>query len=101
MSKPEINWQTSDDALVLSGVLNRDTVPGLWASRADWLSADDALVVDLSGLDHVDSAGVAMLLQTKRQLMQKDRKLELKSPSEQLRAIADVSGATELLNFSE
>lgn len=101
MSKQEINWQTSDDALVLSGVLNRDTVPRLWDARPDWLAANGALVIDLSGLEHVDSAGVAMLLQAKRELLRKDRQLELKSPSDQLRAIADVSGATKLLDFSE
>ncbi|MDX1705203.1 lipid asymmetry maintenance protein MlaB [Pseudidiomarina sp.] len=100
MSKADISWQTEADTLIFSGVLNRDTVPELWNARSDWLSTDETLTIDLSGLERVDSAGVAMLLQAKRQLLEQQRKLQLHSPSDQLRAIAEVSGATKLLDFS-
>lgn len=101
MSKADISWQTKDDTLELSGVLNRDTVPQLWSARSDWLTTDAALTIDLSALEHVDSAGVAMLLQAKRQLRQQEQQLKLQNPSDQLRAIVEVSGATKLLDFSE
>ena len=95
-----ITWSLENDQLVFKGELTRATVPTVWAAREQWqTTAQTRLVVDLAAVDHVDSAGVAMLLQLKRLLAAEQRELSLAQPSQQFRAIVDVSGATELFNL--
>jgi anti-anti-sigma factor len=93
----EFNWQRSDGKLVFSGELTRATVPAAWQSREQWHEGEQQLQVDLEQLEHVDSAGVAMLLLLKKHLLQKQCELSILKPSQQFKAIVDVSGATDLL----
>lgn len=91
------SWQQTDDQLVFSGELTRETVPQAWQERGQWQQGKQQLRVDLAQLEHVDSAGVAMLLQLKKHLLQNECELTILEPSQQFRAIVDVSGATDLL----
>lgn len=91
------SWQHNDGKLVFSGELTRETVPQAWLERDQWYQDKKQIQVDLAGLEHVDSAGVAMLLQLKRHLLQQQCELTIVQPSQQFRAIVDVSGATKLL----
>lgn len=93
----EFSWQQHDGKLVFKGELTRASVPKAWQERSQWYQGEQQLQVDLSGLEHVDSAGVAMLLQFKKYLLQKQCELTISEPSQQFRAIVDVSGATDLL----
>lgn len=93
----EFAWQQRDGKLVFSGELTRATVPAAWQSREQWHDSSAQLQVDLAAVEHVDSAGVAMLLQLKKYLLQKQCELTILKPSPQFRAIVDVSGATDLL----
>ncbi|WKE66057.1 hypothetical protein PVT67_02065 [Gallaecimonas kandeliae] len=54
----EIQWQAP--VLTLAGILDRNTVPALWQRRAGFKGLDTLAV---SGLDKVDTAGLAMLLE--------------------------------------
>jgi len=95
-----IAWSLENGQLVFKGELTRATVPQVWSARGQWQAdSEERLVVDLAAVEHVDSAGVAMLLQLKRLLAAQQRELSLTQPSQQFKAIADVSGATELLNL--
>lgn len=47
------------DALVFSGTLDRATVPALWKASASLLT--EVTRLDLTAVDRVDSAGVALL----------------------------------------
>ncbi len=48
------------DALVFTGALLRDAVPALW-KQASPSSLDGVRRIDLSGVDGLDSAGLALL----------------------------------------
>lgn len=91
------SWQQSEGKLVFSGELTRATVPQAWDERTQWYQGKPQLQVDLADVKHVDSAGVAMLLQLKKYLLQQQCELTILKPSQQFKAIVDVSGATELL----
>ncbi|RUO62457.1 STAS domain-containing protein [Pseudidiomarina insulisalsae] len=101
MADAKLSWQHDNGKLAFDGELTRATVPAAWEQRDSWQSeAGDQLQVDLSEVEHVDSAGVAMLLQLKKYLMQKDCELTILNPSQQFKAIVEVSGGTDLLELA-
>lgn len=55
-----LDWQTEDDTLLLRGELDRVTLLALWEQRDTVLAGIRYL--DVSRLDRVDSAGVALML---------------------------------------
>ncbi|MBR9906855.1 STAS domain-containing protein [Pseudidiomarina donghaiensis] len=93
--------QCSDGGrVVLSGQLTRNTVPAIWANRRNWLAGEqEALTVDLEGVEKVDSAGVAMLLQVKRALRNTQRDLLIVNANQQFKAMLKVSGVDALLTL--
>lgn len=94
----ELSWELADEKLTFKGELTRATVARAWKERDDWLAdGQDQLTVDLEAVDHVDSAGVALLLQLKKYLMQRKCELLISNPSQQFDAIVEVSGGTSLL----
>jgi len=54
------------DILALSGDLTRDTIPDFWNKKATWLTKETfsspKMRLDLSAIEKVDSAALAMLL---------------------------------------
>ena len=61
-----VSWQVeSPQRVVLSGELDRATVPGLGAPHKLLKGLSGAVTVDLAPLRRVDSAGVALLLELK------------------------------------
>lgn len=93
-----INWQLEGDQLTFNGELTRATVAQVWQQRQQWLAqAQERLNVDLAAVEHVDSAGVAMLLQLKKHLLQQQSDLVIHHASEQFDAIVAVGGGTSLL----
>ncbi|EOZ4594764.1 MULTISPECIES: lipid asymmetry maintenance protein MlaB [Morganella] len=55
-----LTWEKQGETLVLNGELDRDTLLSFWNARQQQMSA--VQTVDVSGLSHVDSAGLAMLV---------------------------------------
>ncbi|MBA5762069.1 STAS domain-containing protein [Vibrio sp. 404] len=56
-------WQWVDESRSeLSGVLNRDSVPELWAQLKAWQPQQTSLEVSLANVERVDSAGMVMLI---------------------------------------
>lgn len=95
-----LSWELKDNKRVcISGELTRNTVPQFWQERAQWLQ-QQSLTVDLAGLKHVDSAGVALLIEIKRSLNSTKGSLKLENANQQLRDIAAVSGVGSLLSLS-
>lgn len=95
-------WQSSDAGrVVLSGQLTRNTVPAIWSKRREWLAnGNAALTFDMAGVEKVDSAGIAMLLQAKSALRTSAREMIIENASEQFEAMLKVSGANTLLTFN-
>ncbi|MBW5405442.1 lipid asymmetry maintenance protein MlaB [Morganella morganii] len=55
-----LTWEKQGDTLALKGELDRDTLLSFWNARQQQMNA--VQTVDVSGLSHVDSAGLAMLV---------------------------------------
>ena len=55
-----LTWEKQGETLALNGELDRDTLLSFWNVRQQQMSA--VQTVDVSGLGHVDSAGLAMLV---------------------------------------
>ncbi|MDD1792021.1 STAS domain-containing protein [Enterovibrio makurazakiensis] len=80
----------------LSGELDRDTVPPFWSRRAEWLPSDSHVVLDLSLVKRVDSAGMAMLLHLQQQLNVNQQTLILSNTPSQLKVLLQLSNVESL-----
>lgn len=80
----------------LSGELDRDTVPPFWRRRTEWLPQEPQVLLDLSEVKRVDSAGMAMLLHLQRQLTDNQQSLVLIQIPTQLRVLLQLSNVEEL-----
>ncbi|WP_281646657.1 STAS domain-containing protein [Parendozoicomonas sp. Alg238-R29] len=87
----------------LIGEINKESVPGLvdrgWAALADHDGKD--LLVDLSGVNHADSAALAMLLSWVRRSRNDGKDLSYYQFPEDLMALARVCGVDTLLPLAE
>lgn len=70
---------------------------------ATWLPRGDALAgaasLDLSGVTHADSAGLAFLLELRRRARDQGRELRFTGAPAQLRQLADFFGLTSALEL--
>lgn len=55
-----LTWEKQGETLALKGELDRDTLLSFWNTRQQQMNA--VQTVDVAGLSHVDSAGLAMLV---------------------------------------
>ncbi|MCR3755641.1 MAG: intermembrane phospholipid transport system protein MlaB [Sodalis sp. Psp] len=55
-----LSWQTEEKTLILQGELDYDTLLPLWRQREQLLNGVQFL--EVSNLQHIDSAGVALML---------------------------------------
>lgn len=55
-----LRWQVEEKTLYLRGKLDRETLSELWQQRET--AVKDITVIDVGGLQRVDSAGLALLV---------------------------------------
>lgn len=60
-----LSWEHQPPRLVLRGELDRETLLPLWNQRRTLMS--EVFVIDVAGLERVDSAGLAMLVHLREQ----------------------------------
>jgi anti-sigma B factor antagonist len=92
-----------DDAVVvrLEGELELSTVAGVHEALVQALSADCArLVVDLRGLDFLDSAGINALVQAHQRCLGSERSLSLMVAPGHVQRVLEVSGILTLLDHT-
>lgn len=82
--------------LIFSGQLNRDTVVQFWPFKPLQL-LQGTVVFDLAGLQHVDTAGLAWLIQVLSQAKAKSLQVHLRNMPAQLQSLAAVSDVLNLL----
>lgn len=85
-----------DGVLALSGPLTMETVPALLPAGVKYLGGGD-LLVDLSGVNLVDSAAVSLLLGWLRAAQRQQRQLHLTGMPEDLLSLARLYGVDRLL----
>jgi phospholipid transport system transporter-binding protein len=85
----------------VTGSLTFETVPALAAEGAELDGDDTPLRIDLSAIDRVDSAGLAVLVDWLASVRSRGQDMVFEGPPAQLLAIARVSGVDGLLGFSD
>ncbi|KOC91309.1 lipid asymmetry maintenance protein MlaB [Winslowiella iniecta] len=70
----QLSWQVEASTLRLQGELDRETLLSLWEQRETVMKQIDT--IDVSALDRVDSAGLALLVHL-RQILQQQGKSPL------------------------
>ncbi len=84
--KHEIEWDGKTAMITLEGEVDMRVAPSLRGILHDVIEkGPDQVMVDLSGVPFIDSSGVATFVEALRLLMQGNRKLLLKDPSEAVR----------------
>lgn len=99
MSAAHFATEGDEGRLALLGELTFATVPGLSKDLAPTLKKCPQLRIDLSGLERVDSAGLALLIEWTRLTRALGHSLEFINTPRQLLTIARVSGLDQILPF--
>ncbi|WP_087016656.1 STAS domain-containing protein [Thaumasiovibrio subtropicus] len=81
----------------LIGELDRETVPVLWQGRNQQMPQQSPLVLDLSELTRVDSAGMAMLIHIAQDYQKNGVDFSVTNPPQQLVTLLRLSHAEGLL----
>lgn len=81
----------------IHGELVFATVPGLLTQASRLFDGQQDLVIDLSGVTHSDSAGLALMLEWLDECRQAGRGLQLQTPPQSMLDIARVSNVSDLL----
>lgn len=79
----------------------REAGPTLKQFAAQIQAASGAVRLDASGLEQLDSATLAVLLDCRRQAQSKHLAFEVANPPERLLALARLYGVMDLLGFTE
>ena len=90
--------QGGDGELLLTGTLSFTSVPQLEGLLEPLQRPDQETVIDLSGVERSDSAGLALLVEWLRQSRQRGARLTFRNIPEQMQAMARISQVHGLLN---
>lgn len=91
--------RSAQGALVLSGVLDYSTGPGLreQGRRLIGESAEQTLLLDCAGVEKSSSVGLALLLAFMRDAEAQGKQLQVQGLPREMQQIAEVSGLLEWL----
>jgi phospholipid transport system transporter-binding protein len=91
---------TRSEVMKIEGALTFASLPRVleqtreFAERPD---LPDELVIDLSGVEEVDSAAVALLLKWRREALRVGKRLKLEHFPDNLASLAELYGVTEFI----
>ncbi len=86
----------------LEGRVTMETVPALLAQSDDLFEAvADALEVDCSGIEHADSAAVALMLEWLRRAAAADAEIRFHGLPERVQAIVEVSDLEDVIPVAD
>lgn len=80
--------QNDKGHFVVSGTLGFDTAPDLMKQANRLFAAFDSVVVDFSGVDNCNSAGLAVVLEIAKQMRQQNKTVCFQSLPEQIHTFA-------------
>ena len=86
-----------DGCYLLAGTLNFETVPVIWRHGLDLFSQAPSLLLDLSGVKHSDSAGVALLIEWMRFARSQNKPISYINMPTQMLAIVRASSLDTIL----
>jgi phospholipid transport system transporter-binding protein len=92
--------RVDNGALVLSGPLTFATVGDHFRDSREWFSGPEPVAaVELGGVDSVDSAGLALLLEWQAQAVKRGARLAYQGAPAELLRLAALAEASELLGL--
>jgi len=89
--------QRGDGRFAVQGELNLITVGALWKESGRLFQRQPPAWIDLAGVSHCDSAGVALLIEWLRQARTDGRDLRFANPTPQMLEIVKVTNLDTLL----
>lgn len=94
--KPDLlNWKVESGLLCLSGELERETLLPLWQQRDELMQ--QAEVIDVSKLDRVDSAGLALLVHLRQIAMQRGKAPQFTGIPDKLHSLITLYNLQEII----
>ncbi|WP_333987424.1 lipid asymmetry maintenance protein MlaB [Providencia huaxiensis] len=88
-------WELNKTTLYLTGTLDRDSLMSFWDKKNS--SLEQVENIDVSGLKHVDSTGLAMLVRLKSELQAKNRSLNIIGVSDNLNTLIELYGVQAII----
>ncbi|MHC5068144.1 MAG: STAS domain-containing protein [Planctomycetota bacterium] len=100
-SELHITQQASGDSIIvhLSGKLDGNTIHQLDSQLQRLATSGRNLVIDLSRLSYIASAGVGLFISTQQLLQQHNAQLRLAQPTAMVREIFDILGLDKLFQI--
>ena len=99
MSESDIDFELQQDGVLrLQGALTRSSIPAIWRRWQREVLTQKVTTVDVSEVESVDTAGVALLLEIVK--AGKTQTLNCLGANQQLKQIAAVSGVEGVLSLS-
>ena len=80
-----LRWECQPPLLTLHGCLDRETLLPVWDARKSLLAGVTRL--DVSGLERVDSSGLALLVHLRQEASQQGVSLTLEGTTDRLRTL--------------
>lgn len=94
--------QRTGDTISVAGTLTIATAPGVLEVATDCFAGESRhLNIDLSGLQQVDSAALAVLLEWLRRAGRRDQQLAFCEVPDRLRQLAQISELDGMLGFCD
>lgn len=98
MHSPQLQ-ENENGRIHVSGELTFETAPALSASIAEIFEAGKNLIIDFQEVGRTDSAGLALLIEWRREAAHRQCELGFENVPQQLLALAHVSGVAGLLSL--
>ncbi|PHM39756.1 anti-sigma B factor antagonist [Xenorhabdus mauleonii] len=93
------SWEKTGNTLFLQGTLDRDSLLPLWQQKSSVL--EGIVNIDVSQLNHVDSAGLALLVRLKGEFQQTGKTLAFSNVGERLNTLMALYGVQSLFDNSQ
>jgi phospholipid transport system transporter-binding protein len=102
--QPECRLEVTDNGgasgkFILTGVMNFQSIPLLDQQAGQYFPKYKSIVIDLSGVTYVNSAGLALLLEWKRKAVLENKTIQILSIPQKLVNIARVSEIEDILSL--
>lgn len=92
---PMLTWEQKGQMLILTGELDRDTLPDFWQQRNQLLKGINA--INVSQLSHIDSTGLAMFIRLKSE-QQSENKWVFEGISERFKTLIRLYKLEDFMN---
>lgn len=90
-----LTWEQKGQILILTGELDRDTLPAFWQQRNQLLKGINA--INVSQLSHIDSTGLAMFIRLKSE-QQSENKWVFEGISERFKTLIRLYKLEDFMN---